>query len=324
MTSRERFLKTMNYGNPDRVALLDEGIREEVFECWYHQGLMRNTRLSDIFTIDPSKEIDIDFNIDSFFSKIPKSIEELDKLKTSLDSKRLIDFANNILQEINHDVSEKDIFFLTIHSGFFLTMGVNNWHQFTDVISLLTDQPEFVGKYLMTHSELTIEILKHILPYIKAHAVIFSEPICGNEGPLISPGMYEDLILKSYKPIIDLINGFGIKTVILRTYANSKLLLPLIMKYGFNTLWACETNNEKMNYKLIRKEYGTDLRLIGGIDLDVLRMGKENIKIELEKIVPPLLNEGGYIPIADGRVRSDINYKNYFYYRKLLEKMVTS
>ena len=64
-----------------------------------------------------------------------------------------------------------------------------------------------------------------------------------------------------------------------------------------------------------------DLRLIGGIDLDVLREGKEAIRREVEQKVPPLLEQGGYVPLADGRVREDIPFENYVYYRELLERV---
>ena len=76
-----------------------------------------------------------------------------------------------------------------------------------------------------------------------------------------------------------------------------------------------------MDYRSIRKEFGRDLRLIGGIDLDVLREGKEAIRREVEEKVPALLEQGGYVPLADGRVRADIPFENYIYYRKLLEKV---
>jgi hypothetical protein len=41
----------------------------------------------------------------------------------------------------------------------------------------------------------------------------------------------------------------------------------------------------------------------------------------MEAIVPPLLAQGGYIPLADGRVRKDVPFANYAYYRRLLEEM---
>jgi hypothetical protein len=63
------------------------------------------------------------------------------------------------------------------------------------------------------------------------------------------------------------------------------------------------------------------LRLIGGIDLDALRQDKEAIRRELEAKVPPLVADGGYVPLADGRVRVDVPFENYVYYRELLERV---
>jgi hypothetical protein len=76
-----------------------------------------------------------------------------------------------------------------------------------------------------------------------------------------------------------------------------------------------------MDYRSLRKEFGRDLRLIGGIDLDALRQNKAAIRREVEKKVPLLIADGGYVPLADGRVREDVSFENYAYYRKLLEKI---
>jgi hypothetical protein len=79
-----------------------------------------------------------------------------------------------------------------------------------------------------------------------------------------------------------------------------------------------------MNYPDLRREFGRDLRLIGGIDLDTLREGKAAIRQEIESKVPALLTDGGYIPLADGRVREDVPYENYVYYRELLKEIIGS
>ncbi len=84
-------------------------------------------------------------------------------------------------------------------------------------------------------------------------------------------------------------------------------------------MWASEVNCEAMDYRSLRREYGRDLQLIGGLDLDALRQGKEAIRREIMEKVPPLLAEGGYIPVADGRIREDVTFENYSYYRRLLE-----
>ena len=78
-----------------------------------------------------------------------------------------------------------------------------------------------------------------------------------------------------------------------------------------------------MDYRILRREYGRDLRLIGGIDLDAIRWGKQSIEKELIAKVPPLLESGGFVPLADGRVREDMPLENYLYYRKRLNEIVS-
>jgi hypothetical protein len=75
-----------------------------------------------------------------------------------------------------------------------------------------------------------------------------------------------------------------------------------------------------MNYPALRQEFGRDLRLIGGIDLDALREGKEAIRRAMDEVMP-LVEQGGYIPLADGRVRDDVPYEHYVYYRELLREI---
>ena len=134
--------------------------------------------------------------------------------------------------------------------------------------------------------------------------------------------MYEDVVLQSYRPLLDVLQRNRVETVIFQTFANARILLPSILKWGFNGLWACEVNIEAMDYRSIRREFGRDLRLMGGIDLDSLRRGKADIRKEIRTKIPPLLDQGGYIPLADGRVREDVSFENYCYYRELLKNTI--
>jgi uroporphyrinogen decarboxylase len=102
-----------------------------------------------------------------------------------------------------------------------------------------------------------------------------------------------------------------------------KVLIPSLLNWGIDVLWACEVEQSVMNYPALRAEFGGDLKLIGGIDLDALREGKAAIR-EAVKTVAPLVEEGGYIPLADGRVRAEVPYENYVYYRELLREITAS
>jgi uroporphyrinogen decarboxylase len=217
--------------------------------------------------------------------------------------------------------NNNDVILYRVHRGLFLSMGVYHWDRFYNVIEMLLEDPQYVHRVLSIQAEFAASILKATLKHTNIDAVIFGEPIGGNEGPLVSPEMYERFVLNSFDPIFSILHDQNINNRIVRTYANARVLIPSFLKYGINCLWACETNVEAMNYPDLRQEYGKDLRLIGGIDLDTLRQGKESIRREIEDKVPPLIADGGYIPLADGRIRDDVTFENYVYYRQLLGEL---
>jgi uroporphyrinogen decarboxylase len=210
---------------------------------------------------------------------------------------------------------------LRIHRGFFLSMGVYDWRRFSELMDLLIDDPEFVREAMTIQGEFAAGLAERVLKDVVVDAALFSEPIGGNYGPLISPQMYEDMVLRTYEPVLDVLHKHKVETIVLVTYANARALIPSMLKWGFNCLWACEVNIEVMDYRDLRREFGRDLRLIGGIDLDTLRRDKEAVRREVEEKVPPLVADGGYVPLADGRVRADVPFENYVYYRRLLERV---
>ena len=211
---------------------------------------------------------------------------------------------------------------LRVHRGFFLSMGVHDWSRFAEVAGLTIKDPEFVREMMRMQGEFAAQMTDRVLNEVEIDAAVFTEPIGGNDRPLISPRMYEDFVLTNHESVLAVLQRHKVETIVLRTFANSRLLIPSILKWGFNCLWACEVNIEEMDYRDLRHEFGRDLRLIGGIDLDVLLRDKEAIRREIEKKVPPLLADGGYIPLADGRVRKDVPFENYAYYRHLSSRYV--
>ena len=257
------------------------------------------------------------------YKRWPEAQDELPFFRERLNPDDPARFPKTWKKKVHLWQRNDQLLFARVHRGFFLTMGVYTWERFSKVMSLLIEDRELVLGLMKLQGAFAAKLLDKMLNDIQIDAAIFSEPIGGNEGPLISPAMYEEFVLESYKPIMAVLDKHGVETRILRTYANAAILIPAVLKYGFNCLWACETNSEAMDYRALRKEYGRELRLIGGIDLDILRRDKESIRREIEEKVPPLLADGGYVPLADGRVREDIPFENYLYYRRLLEDVIS-
>jgi len=322
MDSRHRFLETMRYGAPDRVPYFEEGIREEVVESWRGQGLPAGMDPADLFPADRREEIQADMEPRPKLSDWPESTDELDTFRLRLDPEDPKRLPDDWEAKVEGWRTRDHPLLLRVHRGFFLTLGVYGWDRFADVMLRTVDDPPLVSGFMRIQGEFAARLAERVLEETTVDAAVFSEPIGGNTGPLISPAMYESYALESYEPLLDVLKRFGVAIVVFRTYANARILLPRLLDRGFNTLWACEATVAEMDYRAIRREFGRDLRLIGGIDLDALRRGKEAVRREVEEKVPPLLEQGGYVPLADGRVREDVPFAAYAYYRELLDRVI--
>jgi len=321
MNSRERFRETMGYGKPDRVPYFEEGIRDEVLSRWRTQGLALDADLSQLFPCDQREELIVDLEPLPWPRKWPTSSSELEALRRRLDPDDPRRLPKNWAGCVRAWKARDHVLMLRVHRGFFLSMGVRDWSRFSEVIRLLVTDPHFVRDVMAIQADLAARLAEKVLREVEIDAAVFTEPIGGNDRPLISPRMYEEFVLASYEPVFEVLRRHRVETIVFRTFANSRLLMPSVLRGGFNCLWACEVNIEAMDYRDIRGEFGRDLRLIGGIDLDALRHDREAIRREIEEKVPPLLDEGGYVPLADGRVREDVPFENYVYYRELLERV---
>jgi uroporphyrinogen decarboxylase len=321
MTSRERFLETMQYGTPDRVPYFEEGLRPEVIKRWRSQGLGRASDLYRHFPFDKRESIEIDLDPMPRVDHWPTAGAHLDRFRKSFkpDRNRL---PRRWSQRVRAWRQREHVLMLYVHQGFFLSMGVRNWRRFHEVMLLMMDQPELVRHMMLIQGELAARMTSQVLEDVAIDAAIFSEPIGGNDRPLLSPAMYEEFVLHSYAPVMAVLQRYAVPVIIFQTFANARILIPSILPHGFNCLWACEVNSEDMDYRDIRRHFGKTLRLMGGIDLDALRQGKEAIRSEVETKVPTLLRDGGYVPLADGRVREDVTFENYIYYRQLLKNVI--
>ena len=310
----------MRFGHPDRVPYFEEGIRPDVLKAWRTQGLEKTTSLAELFPTDGRDEVEIYGYPRPSLRRWPNTPAELNGLQRHFRpaESRL---PPGWRRKISLWRNRQDVLMMEVHHGFFLTMGVNDWKQFNWAMESMIDRPEVIRGIMRIEAEMAADLAERFLSKVQIDAAIFSEPIGGNNGALISPRMYEQFVLTSYLPLLEVLKRHAVDIVILRTYANARVLIPSMLKYGIDCLWACEVNTAAMDYRSLRKEFGRDLRLIGGIDLDVLREGKEAIRREVEEKVPALLEQGGYVPLADGRVRADIPFENYRTYREMLEEV---
>jgi Uroporphyrinogen decarboxylase (URO-D) len=321
MNSQQRFNKTMQFSQPDHPPLFDEGQREEVLEAWRLQGMPYGAALSDLFAIDEREEIEPDLYPSPEPEPWPMKLEALAVLADALNSDDQARLPADWGARVQGWKDRQHTVMLRVHRGFFQSIGVHNWRRFYPMMLLVKEQPHVLRKMLEIQGEFNARITERILREVQVDAAVFGEPIGDNNGPLISPRTYREIVLPTYQPVLEVLKRYNVQTIILRAYANIYVLIPDLLKAGINCLWVVEVRALATDYLHLRGEFGRDLRLIGGIDLDVLREDKESIRRELEGKVPILLEQGGYAPLLDGRVRDDVTWKNYCYYRERLERL---
>jgi hypothetical protein len=71
----------------------------------------------------------------------------------------------------------------------------------------------------------------------------------------------------------------------------------------------------------LRREFGMELRMRGGIGKEPLVRGGRAIDRELDRI-KPLLEQGGFVPHLDHLVPPDIPYRNYCEYLEKKRKLI--
>jgi hypothetical protein len=275
-----------------------------------------------MFHYDNREQIEPDLDPRPRIKKWPTSRSQLSTLGQRLDPDETRRLPGRWKKKVRGWRNREHVLMLRVSHGFFLSMGVGDWKRFGEVMDLLAKDPQFVGEAMMIQGRFAAGLVQRVLRDVEIDAALFVEPIAENRGPLISPEMYETLVLPSYEPALEVLDHHGVETKIFVSFANPRLLIPSVLKCGFNCLWAFECNMKEMDYRELRREFGRSLRLIGGIDLDTLRRDKKAIRQEIEAIVPSLLADGGYIPMVDGRIRQDVPLENYVYYRRLLAEVI--
>ncbi len=321
MNPRQRFFESLHYGSPDRLPYFEEGIRADTLAAWQAQGNPAADEFAQRFPSDERTEIKFKTEPAPPFERWPATFQDLTELEKRLDSTDFSRISPTWPQEAARLSQRDHVLMLRPHEGLFLSMGVGNAATFTRLMYQLADQPDFVSAIMQIQGQFAARLTEQVLQNTTVDALIFSEPIGDNNGALISPKLYQKIVLPSYQPLLDLAARYGVKTIICRTYANMKALIPSLLDAGIDCLWACEVEPTVMNYPALRREFGRDLKLIGGIDLDALRDGPAAINRAIDNIAP-LIAAGGFIPLADGRVRADVPYKNYVYYRSRLRDCI--
>ena len=174
------------------------------------------------------------------------------------------------------------------------------------------DEPSLVHEMMDVITELTLGLLPRAAAEAPLSTLFFWEDMCYRAGPLISPAMFREFMVPRYRRMTDLARSLGIDVIFVDSDGDVSELIPLWLEAGLNGVYPMEVA-AGMDVVALRREYGRDLLMTGGIDKRVLVQGREAIDAELETKLP-LAEAGGYIPHIDHAIPHDVPYAHFAYY----------
>ncbi len=193
-----------------------------------------------------------------------------------------------------------------------------NWIGFEQISLMLYDMPDLVEDVIETLTCLYEVNLKRALREVEVDFAGGWEDICFRSGPMISPDMFRSLVAPRIKRVCQLLRQHGVDVIWTDCDGNINDLVPIWLECGINCMFPVEVHAGSDPVEL-RRRYGHNILLRGGINKRALSQGKREIIAELKR-VEKVVADGGYIPGVDHRVPQDVSYQNYRYY--IREKLV--
>jgi uroporphyrinogen decarboxylase len=145
------------------------------------------------------------------------------------------------------------------------------------------------------------------------------EDICYKAGPLVSVDFFKNVVAPRYTRISKRLHAHGIDLWWIDCDGDVRPILPYFLENGVNCLFPFEVNGCAHPGELF-KEFGKELRIMGGVDKIQMGHGKEAIRKYMDTLVP-WVERGGYIPFCDHRCPPNVKVEDYLYYLDLKERM---
>ena len=360
ITPRDRFNRLMKFQSVDRIPHFEFGYWSEVYSTWHSQGLPKKinneSAANEYFNFDHievcpvngatnwfmppfehkvleendrHKIIIDDIGVKCMVNKdgsstIPKLLEfplrnskDWKLLKKRLDPNDPRRFPTN-WKELLNGYSSRD-YPLGVNIGSLLGF-IRDLMGFENIAIAFYDMPDLIEEIIEYMCEFNICILEKILPDVDVDYASGWEDVAFRNGPRVSPAMFKKFLFPRYKRIAEVLHKYGVYTIFTDCDGNIMPIVDQWIEAGFICQFPIEVAGGT-DPVLLRKKYGRNVLLIGGVNKHSLLYGKKTIDNELKRL-EPIINQGGYIPHVDHRCPPDVTLENYQYYLSQKKKIL--
>lgn len=197
---------------------------------------------------------------------------------------------------------------------------LREWLGFENLCLMMIDDPAFVMEMVEFWGDFVSRTLEPILENVELDYIGISEDMAYKAHSMISPAMVRRFLLPQYGRWVAQARASGCPIIDMDSDGDISLLIPLWIEAGINVCDPVEVaaGNDIVAY---RRRFGTQMAYRGGIDKRAIAAGGEVMRREVMRVVPPLLQEGGFIPGCDHGVPPDISWPNFVEYTRLLAEL---
>jgi len=322
MSPRKRFLETLLGGKPDRFPSFDLDPAEETLGRWRGEGFPEEETFAGFFRLEPHHSAGLDLRSRPRYVGPPEPLDDEVFFARRYDPGDPERFAEDYVEKCALARREGRVVSVDAWAGGFLQMlGVGDWESMREAMYALVERPRMIERIVGRTIDFYCACLERVLSRVRVDYASFYEPIASNEGPVISPAMFERYAAPGYRKVLGLLERHGVPLrVLCTTGGDLTRLFPSLLEAGINGLWISSISAAGVKYPALRRAFGKELALIGGIDAEALRRSEEEILRAVDETVPGLLEEGRYLPCLDDRPRVDVSFARYVFFRRHLEK----
>jgi hypothetical protein len=323
ITEKERFRATLAGGGADRFPFFDLEPADETLRAWRRQGLPRRTSVADFFGLEMHHPVGVELRSVPFYRKAPDLLSDPESFRRHYDPDDRRRYPRGYVKKCRDLGRAGHVVYITASGGGLLQMlGVGDWDSLVAACEALVQRPDAVRELMERTTDFYCEVLDRVLSEVAVDYASFYEPIASNVGPVVSPEMFATFSMPGYRKVIDLLRRHGVSLRILCTTGGDLgSLLPMLVDAGINGLWISNIMTEEMQYSNLRREYGPDVALIGGIDATSLSRDETAVRRAVLETVPQLIESGHYLPCLDDRPRPNTSFALYSIYRELLAEL---
>lgn len=338
MTSWERFKRMYEHREADRIPIIDEPW-SGTLRRWRREGMPEGMDWCDYFDVDKLGIINIDIS-----PRMPEiTLEETDRyyirtspwgvtmkhFKEEDSTPEFLDFT--ITTQEAWDQAKKQMTLEDdripwemlrqnydkwraegrwIRAVFWFGFDVtHSWMMGTEnTLIAMMEEPELVEDMFDTYLSRCETLFSRVWDAGYRFDEIFWYDDMGYKGTtFFSPNMYRSMLQPYHKRAVDWAHNRGIYAQ-LHSCGDVMTLLPDIVATGVDALNPLEVKAGMDAFK-IKKEYGDKLVLHGGINA-VLWNDKDAILEEIDRKVPVLKENGGFIFSSDHSIPNSVSLEN--------------